>query len=39
MKAIIIDDEINAIKSLRWEIEHYTPHVQVIQYFESQKTR
>lgn len=37
MKAIIIDDEINAIKSLRWEIEHYTPQVQVIQYFESPK--
>lgn len=35
MKAIIIDDEINAIKSLRWEIEHYVPEVKVVETFES----
>lgn len=35
MKAIIIDDEINAIKSLRWEIEHYLPEIKIIKTFQS----
>lgn len=35
MNVLIIDDEINAIKALRWEIEHYTPQLKVIEVFES----
>lgn len=35
MNAIIIDDEINSIKSLRWEIEHFTPDVIVVGTFTS----
>lgn len=30
MKCVIIDDEVNAIKSLRWDIEHFTEDVEVI---------
>ncbi|MDO5656281.1 MAG: LytTR family DNA-binding domain-containing protein [Flavobacteriaceae bacterium] len=37
MNAIIIDDEINAIKSLRWEIEHYVPEINIVKTFESVK--
>lgn len=33
MKVIIIDDEINAIKSLAWELEAFCPEVEIINQF------
>ena len=38
MNAIIVDDEINAIKSLCWEIEHFVPDIHIIKTFESPET-
>jgi len=35
MQCIIIDDELNAIKALRWEIENNLPELQIIATFES----
>ena len=31
--AVIVDDEVNAIKSLRWEIENYCSDVKVLSSF------
>lgn len=35
MRCIIIDDEINAIKALRWEIENYVPDLEIVATFDS----
>lgn len=35
MRCIIIDDEFNAIKALRWEIENFIPELKVQATFES----
>ena len=33
IKSIIIDDELNAIKTLKWEIDHLNSHIQVVESF------
>lgn len=33
LKAVIIDDEVNAIKSLSWEIEKFCPEIRVVGWF------
>ncbi len=35
MKAIIIDDEIRAIDSLKWEIGNFTPQVEIVNDFNN----
>jgi two-component system LytT family response regulator len=35
LKAIIVDDEANAIKNLKWEIERFCPEVSVLDGFTS----
>ena len=35
MRCIIIDDEVNAIKALRWEIENYLPELTIVSTFNS----
>lgn len=33
LKAIIVDDEANAIKNLKWEIERFCPEVSIVDDF------
>ncbi|MUP45433.1 response regulator transcription factor [Gramella sp. BOM4] len=33
IRSILVDDEITAIKSLKWEIEKYCPEIEVVQHF------
>ncbi|SDB44105.1 two component transcriptional regulator, LytTR family [Flavobacteriaceae bacterium MAR_2010_188] len=33
INAILIDDELNALKNLKWEIEHFCPNIKIIDSF------
>lgn len=33
IRSILVDDEITAIKSLKWEIEKFCPEIEICQYF------
>lgn len=35
MRCLIIDDEVNAIKALRWEIENFVPELEIVETFGS----